>query len=116
MAVFIVLWPYLLTSKLRSVIRHNLGHSKVDFSCANSTSSANFRIFFVHGISYRPTDLFLLKEFSKKSVLKIFIILFEQDCPGAVVHGLLHWIGLSPLDLKIFRLASLQSLRNGGRT
>ena len=56
--------------------------------CANSTSNANFRIFFVHGISYRPTDLSLLKEFSKKnSVLKIFIILFEQDCPEAVVHG-----------------------------
>ena len=29
MAIFIVLWPYLLTTKLRSVIRHNLGHSKV---------------------------------------------------------------------------------------
>ena len=43
----------------------------------------------MHGISYRPTDLSLLKEFSKKkSVLKIFIILFEQDCPEAVVHGL----------------------------
>jgi hypothetical protein len=41
----------------------------------------------VHGISYRPTDLSLSKEFSKKSVLKIFIILFEQDCPEAVVHG-----------------------------
>ena len=27
MAVFIVLWPYLLTTKLRSVIRLNLGHS-----------------------------------------------------------------------------------------
>ena len=27
MAVFIVLWPYLLITKLRSVIRHNLGHS-----------------------------------------------------------------------------------------
>ena len=43
-------------------------------------------IFFVNGISYRPTDLSLLKEFLKKSVLKIFIILFEQDCPEAVVH------------------------------
>ena len=29
MAVFTVLWPYLLTTKLRSVIRHNLGHSKI---------------------------------------------------------------------------------------
>ena len=28
MAVFIVLWPYLSTTKLRSVIRHNLGHSR----------------------------------------------------------------------------------------
>ena len=26
------------------------------------------------------------KSFQKKSVLKIFIILFEQDCPEAVVH------------------------------
>ena len=24
----IVLWPYLLTTKLRSVIRHNFGHSR----------------------------------------------------------------------------------------
>ena len=29
MAVFIVLWPSLLTTKLKSVIRHNLGHSIV---------------------------------------------------------------------------------------
>ena len=42
----------------------------------------------MHGISYRPNDLSLLKEFSKKSVLKIFIILFKQDCPEAVVHAL----------------------------
>ena len=49
--------------------------------------SANFRTFFVSGISYRPTDLSLLKGFSKK---EIFIILFEQDCPEAVVHDLAH--------------------------
>ena len=44
----------------------------------------------MHGISYRPTDLCILikKVFKKKSVLKIFIILFEQDCPEAVVHAL----------------------------
>ena len=29
MAVFIVLRPYFLTPKLKSVIRHNLGHSKL---------------------------------------------------------------------------------------
>ena len=32
MAIFIVLWPYLLTTKLRSVIRHNLGHSNASTS------------------------------------------------------------------------------------
>ena len=26
-AIFIVFWPYLLTTKLRSVILHNIGHS-----------------------------------------------------------------------------------------
>ena len=32
------------------------------------------------------------KRFSKKSFLKIFIILFEQDCPEAVVHGLAYYL------------------------
>ena len=41
----------------------------------------------MHGISCRPTDLSLLKDFSKKSVLKIFKILFQHDCPEAVVRG-----------------------------
>ena len=39
----------------------------VNFSCANSTTSANFMPFFVHGISFTPTDLSLLKGFSKIS-------------------------------------------------
>ena len=34
-------------------------------SFANSTMSANFMPFFVSNISYSPTDLSLLKEFSK---------------------------------------------------
>ena len=38
---------------------------EVKFSLANSTKDANFRPFFVHGISYRPTDLSLLKGFLK---------------------------------------------------
>ena len=45
----------------------------------------------MHGICYRPTELSLLKEFSKKSILNIFIILFEQDCPEAVVHASFHF-------------------------
>lgn len=40
-----------------------------------STTSANFRSFYVQCISYRPTDLFLTK------VLKIFIIFLEDNCP-----------------------------------
>ena len=39
MAIFIVLWPYLLTTKLRSVIHHNLGHSNLDMSRKESASS-----------------------------------------------------------------------------
>ena len=42
---------------------------KVNFSCKNSTTSANFRSFFVHGISYTPTDLSLLKGFSKNGLI-----------------------------------------------
>ena len=36
----------------------------------------------MHVISYRPTDSSLSKEFLKNSVLKIFIVLFEQNCLG----------------------------------
>ena len=35
MAVFIVLWPYLLTAKLKFVIRHNLGHSTLPVAVQN---------------------------------------------------------------------------------
>ena len=37
----------------------------IKFSCANSTISANFMPFFVSDISYRPTDLPIVKEFLK---------------------------------------------------
>ena len=38
---------------------------QVNFSSANSTTSENFGSFFVHGISYTPTDISLLKVISK---------------------------------------------------
>ena len=38
----------------------------------NSIMSANFRPLFVHGISYRPTDLSLLKGFQKNVNLEHF--------------------------------------------
>ena len=37
----------------------------VKLCCHNFTQNPNFMIFFVSTISYRPTDLSLLKEFSK---------------------------------------------------
>ena len=58
----------------------------------------------MHGISYRPTDLSSLEEFSKKSFLKIFIILFEQDCPEAVVHSLLNFNVLMYLNFDVHLL------------
>ena len=65
----------------------------------------------MHGISYRPTDLSLLKEFSKKkSVLKIFIILFEQDCPEAVVHALSE--GGGGVSNQLVGLAITEAARN----
>ena len=38
----------------------------------------------MHGISHRPTDLSLLKEFSKQ--ISFEDLIFEQDCAEAVVH------------------------------
>ena len=47
-----------------------------------STTSANFRSVFVHSISYRPTDLSLIKGFSKKFSFEDFHNFFEENCPG----------------------------------
>ena len=73
----------------------------VNFSCANSSFSANFRNFLCMVLSY-PYQ----KSFKKKSVLKIFIILFEQDCPEAVVHGWVYKMNLSCSDFEDMPLGS----------
>ena len=36
---------------------------------------------------FEKSKVFQKLKFSKKTVLKIFIILFEQDCPEAVVYA-----------------------------
>ena len=46
MAVFIVLWPYLLTTKLRSVIGHNLGHSNIEDMLSLMTFTPSYAIFY----------------------------------------------------------------------
>ena len=51
----------------------------------------------MYGISYRPTDLSLLKEFSKNISFEDFHNLFEQDCPEAVVHVLSYLHSAVPL-------------------
>ena len=53
MAVFIVLWPYLLTTKLRSVILHNIGHSKC-IPPATATQSRNSDSFDDSGFRWKP--------------------------------------------------------------
>ena len=45
----------------------------VKLCCHNFTQIANFVIFFVSSISYRPTDLSFLKEFSKNVFLIVTI-------------------------------------------
>ena len=44
----------------------------IESSCADSTISANLLPFFVSDISFRPTELSLLKEFSKLSSFEDF--------------------------------------------
>jgi hypothetical protein len=56
----------LLPSALRLLFTINELFLNTIMKSPEVITSANFSIFFVHGISYRPTDLSLLKEFSKK--------------------------------------------------
>ena len=52
-------------SKQRPLVSNFTTVAIVKLCCHNFTQIANFMIFFVSTISYRPTDLSLLKEFSK---------------------------------------------------
>ena len=52
-------------SEQRPLVRNFTTVAIVKLCCHNFTQIANFMIFFVSTISYRPTDLSLLKEFSK---------------------------------------------------
>ena len=52
-------------SEQRPLVSNFITVSIVKLCCHNFTQIANFMIFFVSNISYRPTDLSLLKEFSK---------------------------------------------------
>ena len=52
-------------SEQRPLVRNFTTMAIVKLCCHNFTQIANFMIFFVSTISYRPTDLSLLKEFSK---------------------------------------------------
>ena len=52
-------------SEQRPLVNNFTTVAIVKLCCHNFTQIANFIIFFVSTISYRPTDLSLLKEFSK---------------------------------------------------
>ena len=61
-------------SEQRPLVRNFTTVAIVELCCHNFTQIANFMIFFVSTISYRPTDLSLLKEFSKNvSFWKFYI-------------------------------------------
>ena len=58
-------------SEQRPLLSNFTTVAMVKLCCHNFTQIANFMIFFVSTISYRPTDLSLLIEFSKNVILKI---------------------------------------------
>ena len=55
MAVFIVLWPYLLTTKLKSVIRHNLGHSNIHINYHKSLENIESKLVIICTLAYGLT-------------------------------------------------------------
>ena len=75
MAVFIVLWPYLLTSKLRSVIRHNLGHSNVHCTYV-CTYNRPQEYLVAYSTSPPEYDLFT----KAKKILKNLQMVNKQSC------------------------------------
>ena len=75
-------------SQQRPLISNLCTMTIVKLCCHNFTLSAYFMIFSVSSISYRPTDLSLLKEFSKNvSFWKFYI--FHQISPN---RG--HWLAI----------------------
>ena len=61
-------------SEQRPLVRNFTTVAIVKLCCHNFTQIANFMILFVSTISYRPTDLSLLKEFSKNVSFRKFYI------------------------------------------
>ena len=85
MVVFIVLWPYLLTTKLKSVIRHNLGHSNVQPLEKDYTMVLT-------GCQTNSNREFALKQkdnllgFKMRFSLIIFIIITKKEIKLSTVH------------------------------
>ena len=65
MAVFIVLWPSLLTTNLKSVIRHNLGHSKNYSKLYNYFFITNNTYSNTIGIRYAYSEAWSMSESTK---------------------------------------------------
>ena len=75
MAVFIVLWSCLFTTKLRSVIRHNLGHSNAErcsYVFGHMEISLYFTPFFYESISLKKEHLKLMHLFLANQGQKSF--------------------------------------------
>ena len=68
MAVFIVLWPYLLTTKLKFVIHHNLGHSSTHSVLL--TNACGALSFCIENVSYLRQENQCLAEMPHLEVFK----------------------------------------------
>ena len=87
MAVFKVLWPYLLTTKLRSVIRHNLGHSnkaiRINF-CPNQKMFVNLclcsgLILVKKILTYSTYISIAIEEATSMTVLRTVFVVMNGD-------------------------------------
>ena len=100
MAILIVLWPYLLTTKLRSVIRHNLGHSMVAAheyrikyhivecycTCIIEILSYFFILQCLATSKMRTFQTLKLSQFHKeKTCWTVFVFVFRAKRPGSQV-------------------------------
>ena len=96
MAVFIVLWPYLLTTKLRSMIHHNLVHSNLQVRGNKNTrlfcssTHESIKMYFLV-FSARTKEIFIVwKNLWSALVLLYYSFKLHDVSLAAKVHSFLN--------------------------
>ena len=103
MAIFIVLWPYLLTVKLRCLQKNNIGHTNLGVFLGNFDNCVTLVTLYVKYVfTFQPDDVGNLqikklrtKTFIWKILLSIIAILLNvmvqlsDDNQGTLVYKLL---------------------------